>query len=204
MLSTAVGLCRQYSFRRFQKFRSCLCSQVAKPGKTGSHFEVLGVPASFRVTSSQLADAHRRLQRKWHPDLHASESDAERDRAAAISARANEAYAVLQNPESRAMHLLALRNVHAESDAFSVSTSLLTWVMQARETVEAADTIEELSEVRQEIDHLLRNCYLAIETAFDNDNLAAAQTETVKLKYLGRVSRAVEARWDQLAPKDSR
>ena len=58
-------------------------------------YAVLGVPRE--ASSSQVASAHRRLAKSYHPDLHDGGAD-----AAARMREINEAWEVLSSPERRA------------------------------------------------------------------------------------------------------
>lgn len=169
-----------------------------------SYFDILGIPAKYKVATAELAEAHRRLQRQWHPDRHALSNDSDRQKAAALSAQANEAYSVLQNAESRAQHLLDLKGACVDNGRpFAVGENLLSWVMQARAAIEEAKHVDELREVKQEIDKFIHECIQTLETAFEKDDIHTARTETVKLKYLQRIATAAEGRWSQLAPRVS-
>ena len=58
---------------------------------TRNHFELLGLPARYRVEESALDRAYRELQNAVHPDRYAAAGDADKRLALQASARVNEA-----------------------------------------------------------------------------------------------------------------
>jgi len=78
-----------------------------------NHFDLLGLPARYRVDVDALDAAYRKLQTEVHPDRFAASSDAERRVALQASARVNEAYRALKDPVQRAQYLLSLNGVDA-------------------------------------------------------------------------------------------
>ena len=78
-----------------------------------NYFELLGLPARYRVDGTVLDAAYRKLQTEVHPDRFASASDADKRAALQSSARVNEAYQALKDPVARAQYLLRLNGVDA-------------------------------------------------------------------------------------------
>ncbi|NDP41991.1 MAG: Fe-S protein assembly co-chaperone HscB, partial [Aromatoleum sp.] len=78
-----------------------------------NHFELFGLPESFRFDPATLDHAYRALQSEVHPDRFATGTDAERRLALQSSARVNEAYLALKDPVARAQYLLNLHGVDA-------------------------------------------------------------------------------------------
>src|SRR3954447_1708563 len=81
-----------------------------------NHFELLGVPARFRVDQDAVERAYRALQAEVHPDRHARGDDADQRLAMQASARVNEAYRALKSPVLRAQHILALNGIDAADE----------------------------------------------------------------------------------------
>ena len=113
-----------------------------------SHFELLGLAATFALDMQQLDEAYRALQSRVHPDKFATASGADRRAAMQWAVRANEAYTTLKDPLKRAVHLLELRDVNlgAENNT-AMEPAFLMAQMEWREAVEdarAAKNIDEL------------------------------------------------------------
>jgi len=73
-----------------------------------NHFELFGLPVSFRVDGAQLAERYRALQRALHPDRFAVAADREKRLSMQASIRVNEAFQTLKDPLQRARYLLSL------------------------------------------------------------------------------------------------
>lgn len=94
-------------------------------------FEILGLPRQFDLTRAQIAAAYRRTMLSIHPDVSsASESAAE------TAARLNVAKETLENPLSRAEHLLQLIDENPPGRDAALPPDFLMEMMDVRETAE--------------------------------------------------------------------
>lgn len=66
------------------------------------YYKILEVPRS--ATSDEIQKSYRKLARKYHPDLHADKSDAERARTKQKFQQIQTAYDVLNDPKKREMY----------------------------------------------------------------------------------------------------
>jgi len=163
-----------------------------------NHFELFGLPATFRVDAAALDRAYRALQAEVHPDRFADAGDAERRLAMQRSSRVNEAYRALKDPVERARYLLSLRGIDAfdERDT-QLALPFLEAQLERRERaadaagrgdVAALDAI--LREVRAESGERQRS----LETMLaDADRGDAAKALVRELRFLAKVSEDVEA-----------
>ena len=63
----------------------------------------------FNVDADQLAKMYRDYQRKFHPDLHGSQTEAEQEKLELAAASVNHAFTVLKSPYDRvSAHLLLM------------------------------------------------------------------------------------------------
>lgn len=67
-----------------------------------SYYEILGVEKN--ASADELKSAYRKLAKKYHPDMYASASDAEKKNAEAKFKEINHAYDVLSDPQKRAAY----------------------------------------------------------------------------------------------------
>src|SRR5690242_16012484 len=104
-----------------------------------SHFDLFGLQPAFAVDEVRLERAYREIQSRVHPDRFAHAGDAERRASLQWTTRVNEAFQILQNPVSRAAHLLALHGIDV---AFETNTAMpeqfLMQQMELRESLESA------------------------------------------------------------------
>jgi len=163
-----------------------------------NHFELFGLPATFRIDADALDRAYRALQGEVHPDRHAGGSDADRRLAMQSSTLVNEAYRALKDPVERARYLLALRGIDAfdEMDT-KLSLDFLEAQLERREQaaqaadvddVEALDAI--LAEVRSEISERQHQLERLLDDAATVDRAKAAVRE---LRFLAKVAEDVDA-----------
>jgi hypothetical protein len=95
------------------------CGTLGEIGATGdgalTFFDVLGVPES--ASDDEVASAHRRLAREFHPDAHPGASAAERASYEAAMAQINVAYDAIKTSQRRASYARAEERGHAAPTA---------------------------------------------------------------------------------------
>lgn len=101
-----------------------------------NYFELFGLAPRFGIDMRTLEMSFLRLQAEFHPDRHASRSDAERRMALQRSTTVNDGYRTLRHPASRAHCLLSLAG--REDGNAVVSTGFLMAQMEWREAIEDA------------------------------------------------------------------
>jgi molecular chaperone HscB len=162
-----------------------------------NHFELFGLPTSFRIDADALDHAYRTLQAQVHPDRHASASDLERRVVMQTSTRVNAAYQALKDPIERARYLLQLRGIDAldEMDT-KLAVGFLEQQLARRErAAEAADTENVplldaiLDEVRAEIG--ARQEQLA--ALLEQEATEPARDAVRELRFLAKVAADVES-----------
>lgn len=152
---------------------------------------MLGLSEAFDISASTLSSRFKDLQRQWHPDRFGTAPLAERERAAAMSARINEAYATLREPGARAKHLLS---IHGEGDETQppLEPEFLHWVVETREEVAATGGDKKrLASLKKEAGEAMKACLSSLAHAFEDSDLSRAATETSKLQYLRRIEVAI-------------
>jgi molecular chaperone HscB len=163
-----------------------------------NHFELFGLPATFRIDADALDDAYRKLQAEVHPDRHAGGSDTDRRVAMQTSTRVNEAYQVLKDPVERARYLLELRGIDAfdETDT-KLSLDFLETQLERRERAAEAADVEDvealdaiLSEVRTEIAGRQHQLGRLLD---DHAGAARAKAAVRELRFLAKVAEDVNA-----------
>ncbi|EMD62843.1 hypothetical protein COCSADRAFT_37733 [Bipolaris sorokiniana ND90Pr] len=213
-LFCAHHIAPQAAFRRFQSTSSS-SNTVEKPFDTKSsataqapqtHYSFFpaslpdGPPPNgpFAIDLAALKREFLQLQARAHPDLH---PQADKKRAEVTSARINEAYKTLQNPLLRAQYLLSLRGIEvAEDETAKVDDpELLMEVLEARESIEEAEREEDLEEMRQRNEERIAQSTEIIDKAFKEDDLDAAKSEAVKLRYWVNIKESIE-NWEKGVP----
>jgi molecular chaperone HscB len=171
-----------------------------------NHFELLDLPARFRVDPAALDAAYRRLQSSVHPDRHAQGDDAQRRVAMQASARVNEAYRTLKDPVQRAQYLLRLHGVEAvgETDT-ALPFDFLEAQLERREQAEDARASGDdrtlsalLGQVRSEARELEDRLAVDLDAAHD---YRGARTHVRQLTFLAKLAQDLD---EMLAALDER
>lgn len=171
-----------------------------------NHYELLGVPARFRVDAAALDAGYRALQASVHPDRHAHADDAQRRVALQASARVNEAYATLKDPVLRAQYLLRLHGVEAVGATdTALPFEFLEAQLERREAAEDARNAGDdrtlaalLNEVRAAAGDLESRLAAELDDAHAYD---AARTHVRQLTFLAKLAQDLD---EMLAALDER
>ena len=162
-----------------------------------NHFELFGLPKTFRIDAEALDNAYRALQAEVHPDRFASGSDADRRLSLQSSARVNEAYAALKDPVERARYLLALRGIDAfdETDTRLALDFLEAQLERRERAAEAAGAgdVEALDAMLAEVRAEFRDRQHALEGLLEDPVATEAATACVReLRFLAKVADDVD------------
>lgn len=118
-------------------------------------FELFDVSPRFAQDLAQLDARWKALQRQVHPDRFAAQGAAAQRVAAQWSARINEAYRRLQDPQRRAAYLCELNGapIEAESNT-AMPPAFLMQQMALREQLDDAAGLADVDAIAQEAAHL--------------------------------------------------
>jgi len=121
-----------------------------------NHFELFGLPESFRVDPDLLAERYRALQQRLHPDRYAAAGDAEKRLSLQASTRVNEAFQILKDPLERARYLLSLHGGDfGDRKETTQDMAFLMEQMELRETLSGVkDQHDPIAAVGEVLDRL--------------------------------------------------
>lgn len=168
------------------------------------HFEVLGLPRTFRVDGRALEERHRELTRLLHPDRHAAGGAGARRLALEKTIAVNDAYRTLKDPVRRAVYLLQDRGVDlSESGAHrqALPEDVLLEVLELREELAEARAAKDAGRIaalaaRVRTDR--ESALAELHRAFDADDVAAATAQVSRIRYTDRFLDEVSAYEDQV------
>jgi molecular chaperone HscB len=165
------------------------------------HFELFGLPRSFRVDRQRLDERYRELQRTVHPDRYVNAGDSARRLAAQQATRINTGYQTLKDPLARGRYLLELAGIdHNDEHRTTRDTGFLMEQMELREALAgvrtAADRFAALADIQQrvvrEFDQLATRVADLLERD-DAGSLAEAGAVLMKMQFFRRLQQeAVE------------
>ena len=183
------------------------CGAIQPSRPQASHFEVLGLPASFFLEPSQIEQRFKELNKKLHPDRFAQKDPRERRMSLEWTTQVNDARRTLEDPLDRATYLAKLSGLDVEKESGPsamrrLPPDFLEQVMEDREELEQAKAEKILSRVRalaRDIDERSSEAFGSLEEAFkafeagDRAALDRVGAALAMLKYFSRFQEEVEA-----------
>lgn len=155
-------------------------------------FTLFDLPRRYHLEAGELDVRYRDLQAQVHPDRFVAASDAERRLSMQWATQANEAYATLKKPLSRAKYLLHLagQDLGAENNT-AMPVDFLLEQMEWREEVADARSAKDLSALEDIFDrlrHELKGRYDELASLIDGKNdLVLAADRIRRLMFLEKL-----------------
>ena len=135
-----------------------------------SPYELFGLPETYVLDETLLAERHLAAMQMVHPDRFADRSAAERRVAEQWSAVINEAFETLKSPVKRAVWLAKKRGAEVETEGqVRMPADFLMKQLDWRERLEEADETER-SALLEEVESEAKSLEAALEAAFDREN----------------------------------
>ena len=167
---------------------------------TRDYFEFFDLPRNLGIDAADLEKRFHALSRKWHPDLFARKSQAERDESLEASAVLNDAYRTLREPVARAVYLLKLEGFDiGEQGSKDVPPELLEEVFELNMALEelrdgddnALPQLEaakhRFEDVRDELDTELNGKFSAWDDGHNRGALAEIRALLNRRKYIANL-----------------
>ena len=167
-------------------------SELAK-----DYFALFGITKSFKIDGAALAERYRFLQRKSHPDMHASGDPMEKRIALQYSGYVNQAYSTLRNTNRRAFYLLELGGfAESEVNSFPVDEEFLFEQMMLRDKISDLDDCDDALSVIEEVAASLERLQADAEAKFlklyQQDKLEQAAPFANCLQYLFKIKEELD------------
>jgi molecular chaperone HscB len=140
-------------------------------------FDIFEFPYEFDISQDALEQKYFILQRIYHPDRMIGKPQSQKDDAALMSRKINDAYDILLDPLTRGLALLEIQGVQVPPATSEVLMEIMEWGEQKSEGVDIFPEIEEKKV--QALDQI--SCF------FTQGDLMNAAHSLVKLQYLSRL-----------------
>src|SRR5882672_7543828 len=98
-----------------------------------NYFELFEIPVSLLVDKNVLAKKYFELQKKFHPDFYAQETEFEQANALEKSSQINKALKVLRNSDEIIKYVLQLKGLLEEEEKYQLPPAFLMEVMELNE-----------------------------------------------------------------------
>lgn len=166
-------------------------------------FEILGIPATFDMDAATLDAAYFARQSLVHPDRFIYHSEPERQVALGQSSLLNRAYEILKVPTLRAKALLQLRGIDVSEDAAQTvqDPQALEETMALQEALAEAISPYDLTGVESQVQGLLKVVETSFSQALQQDNNLELPGLFLRLTYLSKLIRDIQARRRQSSVK---
>ena len=165
-----------------------------------SDFELFGLPERFAQDRAAIDARWKELQREAHPDRFAAQGQAAQRVAMQWSARINEAYQRLKDPQKRAAYLCELRGapINAENNT-AMPAAFLVEQMEWREALDDAVGPHEVQALADEVAARRREALEELRETLDERHDAARAAQQVRaLMFVERFAEDVERRLEAL------
>jgi molecular chaperone HscB len=165
-----------------------------------SDFELFGLPERFAQDRAAIDARWKELQREAHPDRFAAQGQAAQRVAMQWSARINEAYQRLKDPQKRAAYLCELRGapINAENNT-AMPAAFLVEQMEWREALDDARSEEAVDALDVQLGRARKEALERIGRLLDEENDAVSAAQQVRaLMFIERFGEDVQARLEQL------
>ncbi|CAE6470812.1 unnamed protein product [Rhizoctonia solani] len=171
------------------------CSHIAPLPPATTYYEVFDLHNnSYIIDTKDLRNRFLKTQRLMHPDAWSAKPEKDKATAATYSSFVNKGYETLKSPLKRAEYLLSLRGTETgETDSLE-DPHFIMEIMETRESVEEAETRDELETLLAENHERTQDEIETIAKAFDSGDLKIAKEASVRLKYRIGVQDSINAR----------
>ena len=170
---------------------------------SSNYFEMFGLPVSFTVDMSRLAERYLELQRQFHPDRFADKPVQEQRLAVQYTADINQANSTLRSPLMRAQYLLSLVGVDSSGD--STVTSDMGFLMQQMalrealaEVSDAADPFAELESIAEQTQKHFSELQNEFADLYGKSDYNSAVDSVAKLQFYSKLLSEIEQREQDL------
>ena len=165
-----------------------------------NYFELFGLPVSYDVDQTKLAEHYRELQRTVHPDKFANAPDQERRLSVQRAALINEAFHALKSPIHRARYMLEMRGIEFDDQReTAIDPMFLMEQMELREILadipRSDDGLMKLGQLQDDIQKKVKALTNELMELFKTDSdeaMASAKANMHKLQFMDKLQQEAE------------
>ncbi|XP_050075521.1 iron-sulfur cluster co-chaperone protein HscB [Anopheles maculipalpis] len=174
------------------------CGTIRETSRDKDFFELLKINKEFKIDPSTLVLNYRHIQSMIHPDKFAQKSEHEKAIALEWSSLINKAYKTLSKSIDRGRYMLALKGVSISEENTSVDKEFLLDMMDVNESVEEAQTTDELEKLGSQLSGDIEALNSKLIELFETNNMDGAKETIIRLKYLINVENTIKEKLLQL------
>lgn len=155
-------------------------------------FDLLNQRKQFKIDLPKLTQHFHLAQNAVHPDKFSQTSDKEKDLASKWSSLINKAFKTLSKTTDRGKYLLKLNGIVISEDNSTIDQAFLLKMIEVNESVDEAETTNELETIRNNVAQDIDELTEALETFFDAKDMEAAKQAIIRLKYLQNIVETIK------------
>uniref|UniRef100_A0A182K5F4 J domain-containing protein n=1 Tax=Anopheles christyi TaxID=43041 RepID=A0A182K5F4_9DIPT len=163
------------------------CGVLRESAENENYFELLKLRKEFNIDALQLVKNYRHIQSMIHPDKFAQKSEHEKAIALEWSSLVNKAYKTLSKSIERGKYLLTLDGVSISEKNTSVDKEFLLEMMDVNESVEVAESAEDLEKIASELSVHIELLNSKLIQHFEVNDMDGAKETIVRLKYMTNI-----------------
>ncbi|SPP31615.1 Co-chaperone protein HscB [Arsenophonus endosymbiont of Aleurodicus floccissimus] len=161
------------------------------------YFTLFGLTFSYSIDLEQLTYRYQELQRQYHPDRFANQSDSEKVSALQQAATINAAYQALKHPLKRAEYMLTLYDIDINNEQYTMhDTAFLMEQLALREELECIETSVQAEEALALFSSILvktiKSNLQEMEKQLNSEQWINAADTVRKLRFLDKLQQQVE------------
>ncbi|MBB6056069.1 co-chaperone HscB [Tolumonas osonensis] len=156
-----------------------------------NYFELFRIPVSLNVDTAALAVRYRDLQKQYHPDNVAAQSDAIKLESMQKTVEINSAYNTLKNPLSCAEYLLLLQGIDLRHEQHTVKDT--AFLMEQLEWREELDDLQKkpdetaISRFQSRVKQHYQRYFQSLEQQLADEQYTEAADTLRKLKFVQKM-----------------
>lgn len=161
------------------------------------YFTLFGLTFSYSIDLEQLTYRYQELQRRYHPDRFANQSESDKVSALQQAATINAAYQALKHPLKRAEYMLTLYDIDINNEQYTMhDTAFLMEQLALREELECIETSvqaeEALALFSSNLVKTIKSYLQEMEKQLNSEQWINAADIVRKLRFLDKLQQQVE------------
>uniref|UniRef100_A0A3B0M0Z7 Co-chaperone protein HscB n=1 Tax=Arsenophonus endosymbiont of Trialeurodes vaporariorum TaxID=235567 RepID=A0A3B0M0Z7_9GAMM len=161
------------------------------------YFTLFGLTFSYSIDLDQLTYRYQELQRRYHPDRFANQSESDKVSALQQAATINAAYQALKHPLKRAEYMLTLYDIDINNEQYTMhDTAFLMEQLALREELECIETSVQAEEAlvlfSSSLVKTIKSYLQEMEKQLNSEQWINAADTVRKLRFLDKLQQQVE------------
>ncbi len=152
-----------------------------------NHFELFGLPVSFKIDRGNLAQKYFELQKKYHPDFFAQGTEQEQEQALDISSQLNKALNIFKSETQTIKYVLQLKGLLQEEEKYQLPPAFLMEMMELNEEL-SENSARQINEIEKKLHTEVQSIIESYDdSTFTTADLLKLKEYYYKKKYLQRI-----------------